>query len=60
MRKTGSRQEPRETGRVLARVLADELRKVRVAGAAGPTCVVTVGGGDITNLAGDNDGPLEI
>jgi hypothetical protein len=47
--------------RILARVLADELPRVRVAGGVGPTSIGTQygAGKDITNLDGDNDGPLD-
>jgi len=47
--------------RVFARVLAEELEKIR-GGGGGLTCVVTEpispgSSNDITNVAGDNDGP---
>lgn len=43
-------------GRVLARVLADEILNVP-AGGFGSTTVVTGDNEDITNQASDNDGP---
>jgi hypothetical protein len=51
---------PSPKGRILARILAEELANVRVSG-AGLTTVATDpqrpgGNKDITNLAGDNDG----
>lgn len=49
--------EKKDTKRVLARVLADELKNVTGGMVAGyKTAVVTGGNKDITNLAGDNDG----
>jgi len=50
---------PSPKGRILARILAEELETVRVSG--GLTCSVSEpqepgGRRDITNLAGDNDG----
>jgi hypothetical protein len=43
-------------GRVLARILADEILNVP-AGGLGPTTIATGDGSDITNQSGDNDGP---
>jgi len=50
--------------RVFARLLAQELKNVSAGTDVGPTCVSTApppGGGssDVTNLEGDNDGPLK-
>jgi len=43
-------------GRVLARLLAEDLRNIKVTG-AGATVTITEGGGrrDITNVGGDGD-----
>lgn len=52
-----------ERKRVLARVLAEELRLVQGGcrcGGTGATVEVTGGGGDITNVGGDGDGPEQI
>jgi hypothetical protein len=52
-----NQQEALGRDRVLARVLSENLKKV----AGGVlSCDITGGSGlgDITNLAGDNDGPL--
>jgi hypothetical protein len=51
---------PSPKGRILARILAEELANVKVSG-AGLTTVATDpqkpgGNKDITNLSGDNDG----
>ena len=56
MRKSRT-EEVQEHGRILARVLADELLKNRVTGAVGPTTVATMVDKDITNGDTDNDGP---
>jgi hypothetical protein len=50
------REERPVQGRVLARLLADELMNVP-AGGVGPTTKATNGDADITNGALDNDGP---
>jgi len=57
MRKTKTREEKPAQGRILARLLADELLNVPVGGAVGPTTKATNGGTDITNGDNDNDGP---
>jgi hypothetical protein len=56
MRKTKDREEKPVQGRILARLLADELLNVS-AGSVGPTTKATNGGSDITNGDTDNDGP---
>ena len=56
MRKTKNRDEQPPQGRVLARLLADELMNVP-AGGFGPTSKATNGSSDITNGTDDNDGP---
>lgn len=55
--KKHEQSQPPTRMRVLARVLADQLPRVRVTGGVGPTSVATDGNNDITNLANDNDGP---
>lgn len=49
--------------RVFARLLAQELKNVAAGAEVGPTCVSTSappgGSPDVTNLEGDNDGPLK-
>jgi hypothetical protein len=50
-----------EKPRILARVLAEELSTVRVAGgvlSCSETGVNKGPGWDLTNLSGDNDGPV--
>ena len=56
MHKTKNRQQHPAQGRVLARILADEILKVP-GGGVGPTTVVTGNNDDITNQTKDNDGP---
>jgi hypothetical protein len=56
MHKTKDREKPPVQGRVLARLLADELMNVPVGG-LGPTTVATNNNTDITNGTSDNDGP---
>lgn len=56
MHKTRDRKVEKPQGRVLARLLADELMNVP-SGGLGPTTVVTGPNSDITNQTGDNDGP---
>jgi hypothetical protein len=56
MRKTEDRDKHPVPGRILARLLADELMAV-LAGGVGPTTIATSGGTDITNGDSDNDGP---
>ena len=52
---------PTERKRVLARVLAEELCLVQGGGCGcggtGATIEITGGGGDVTNIGGDGDGP---
>lgn len=55
MRKSKHKETPGQ-GRVLARILADELPNVRVSG-GGLTVVITGSNADVTNVDGDNDGP---
>lgn len=62
MKKNRHELEPRqdERQRVLARTLASEELAVVAAG-SGPTGVITAGSPrDITNLDGDNDGPVPV
>jgi hypothetical protein len=56
VRKTKDREEHPVQGRILARLLADELMNV-TAGGFGPTTKATNAGTDITNGTDDNDGP---
>jgi hypothetical protein len=56
MRKTKDREQPPVQGRVLARVLADEILRIP-GGGLGPTTVVTGDNEDMTNQKNDNDGP---
>lgn len=56
MRKTKDREQQAVPGRVLARLLADEVMNVTVGG-VGPTSTATGNNADITNGDGDNDGP---
>lgn len=56
MRKTKDRDQQTVPGRILARLLADEIMNVPVGG-LGPTTVSTFNNTDMTNGDSDNDGP---
>lgn len=61
MHKNRLQEEQRERPRVLARLLAEELKDVRVSGGVGQTIELfrsSNGNLDATNYGGDGDGPF--